>query len=977
MPEPTPQIEQELAAAPIAASPAAVGAAPMGAFSAPMAASVRAFSSGRAGLPSGFNAGQVSALQRSAGNQAVARLVAPPLFIARQPAPAPAAGMAPPSPAPPQAGPAGPSAAPAGPQPAAVPAPNQPSAANPQSGINWDEFWAGNAPNVIRTFLEVARLYPGWGLLAGGAADLMNAKQDFTAIQGEDAPEIKAFMAGRHAVAILNNGLGHVIYVVELVQDIATASVVGAEVDAITIPLNEILLGIKVGVDSVQFLADFGLTCAAQYRSMKAPPGPAGAASRAAWDGMVANYEANLVGDLVGGIFDIIDLSSAGFSNAQPVKQGAKAVKATFDTAKLVKGLVKSVLQGWFGVWGGKAFERGAPGGGVHGLAERAAGGIILQELQAMKAMYTVGDMMIGAAADHIARQLTELNQAATIALGGRDPFITARDAAVEGLGHVEARIGDLAQMQALSTTAKEKTAAIETWCTDTSGKVNALQVPNIEIPEADIGDDALSDLAEGALNMAGDLAGAGLQLLVDQLNAGVDEMKGMLTPPIDTIKTHATDLGQFMQIVADEAREQIASTQARVAEIKGKLAKCNSFEDVVNLIIQQIFDMVGLETDFEIDDIRQLWADVGTMIDEGIAWATALASGTPQEPPPGTSVAADPQAGIEGGAAGAPGAPGAGGAGAANAGGAPGGGGGAGGGGAANAAAGGGGGGVPAGAAAAAAASPPSAPPSGAAAGHDIQQPGGAAAAAGAAGAGAPAVDPGAFGGAAAAGAAGAAGAAAAGAAGAAGAAAAGAAGAAGAAAAGAAGAAGTAAEGAEGGVLGGLGGGMGGMLDQMREMADNVEGTPESRLPGGGGGGGGLGGGMGGMFDKLREMADNVEGTPESRLPGGGGGGGLGGGMGGMFDKLREMADNVEGTPESRLPGGGGGGAEGGGAGGGMGGIAEMIRQAAEQTQGGGGGGSGGGGAEGGGAGGGMGGIAEMIRQAAEQTQGGGPAA
>ena len=68
-----------------------------------------------------------------------------------------------------------------------------------------------------------------------------------------------------------------------------------------------------------------------------------------------------------------------------------------------------------------------------------------------MKACYTVGDMMIGAAADHIAKQLTELNQAATIALGGRDPFITARDAAVEGLGHVEQRIGDLGQMQALA----------------------------------------------------------------------------------------------------------------------------------------------------------------------------------------------------------------------------------------------------------------------------------------------------------------------------------------------------------------------------------------------------------------------------------------------------------------------------------------------------------------------------------------------
>src|SRR5215208_4255684 len=639
MPEETPHLEQELAAQPVVAAPSAVGAAPSGAFSAPMAASVRAFSSGRAGLPSGFGISQVSALQRSAGNQAVARLVAPPMFIARMPPPAPAPTASPspgPAPAGPAAGPAGPSSTPAGPSQT----PNPPDAANPASGINWDEFWSGNAPNIIRSFLEVARLYPGWGLLAGGAADLMNAKQDFDAIQGEDAPEIKAFMAGRHAVAILNNGLGRVIYVVELVQDIATASVVGAEVDAITVPLNEILLGIKVGVDSVQFLADFGLTCAAQYRSMKAPPGPAGAASRAAWDGMVANYEANLVGDLVGGIFDIIDLSSAGFSNAQPVKQGAKAVKATFDTAKLVKGLIKSVLQGWFGVWGGKAFERGAPGGGVHGIAERAAGAAILLELQQMKLCYTVGDALIGAAADHIAKQMTELNQAATIALGGRDPFVVARDAAVEGLGHVEQRIGDLTQMQAMATTAAEKAAAIDAWAGETRGTIDSIRVPNIEIPKADIGDDALSDLAEGALNMAGEVAGAGLQLLVDQLNAGVDELKSMLTPPVDTIKEHATELGEFMQVVTNEAREQITSTQARVADIKGKLAKCNSFEDVVNMIIQQIFDMVGLESDFEVDDIRQLWVEVGGMIDEGIVWATALASGQPTEPPAGAAAA-------------------------------------------------------------------------------------------------------------------------------------------------------------------------------------------------------------------------------------------------------------------------------------------------------------------------------------------------
>src|SRR5829696_657973 len=137
MPEPNPQLEQELA-------PSAVGAAPMGAFSAPMAASVRAFSSGRAGLPSGFGIGQVSALQRSAGNQVVARLVAPPMFIARMPAPAPA-----PTASPSPGGPAGPSSAPAGPQ---SQTPNPPDAANPSSGINWDSLFEGETPNIIRSF---------------------------------------------------------------------------------------------------------------------------------------------------------------------------------------------------------------------------------------------------------------------------------------------------------------------------------------------------------------------------------------------------------------------------------------------------------------------------------------------------------------------------------------------------------------------------------------------------------------------------------------------------------------------------------------------------------------------------------------------------------------------------------------------------------------------------------------------------------
>ena len=371
-------------------------------------------------------------------------------------------------------------------------------------------------------------------------------------------------MAGRHAVAILNNGVGHIIYVVELVQDIATASVVGAEIDAITIPLNEILLGDqgRRRQRAVPGRLRPHLRGPVPLDEGPARPGRRRLARRLGWHGRQLRGEPRRRPGrrdlrhhrpLERGLLE------------RPARQaGAKAVKATFDTAKLVKGLIKSVLQGWFGVWGGKAFERGAPGGGVHGIAERAAGGVILGELQQMKACYTVGDTIIGAAADHIAKQLTELNQAATIALGGKDPFITARDAAVEGLGHVEQRIGDLAADAGAGDDGdREGRRRSRPGATETSGPgQRASQVPNIQIPEADIGDDPLSDLAEGALNMAGEVAGAGLQLLVDQLNAGVDELKSMLTPPVDTIKEHATDLGEFMQVVTNEAKEQITSTR-------------------------------------------------------------------------------------------------------------------------------------------------------------------------------------------------------------------------------------------------------------------------------------------------------------------------------------------------------------------------------------------------------------------------------
>jgi hypothetical protein len=614
--------------------------------------------------------GSMLSLQRTAGNQSVSGLVLRglirPASVARQPAAPPA----PPAPGP-ASTPAGPSSAPAGPTtaPGTTPASptigDCPSPADAVSNIDWEGFWKDEKLNIIRTALEVARLWPGFGLLAGGAADFINASQDFDAIKGEDADTIKDAMVVRHAIAITNNALGHAIYVTQLIQDIATASVVGAEVDAVTIPLNEAMLTVKVGLDGAQFMLDFGLLCGAKYRSMKAPPGPAGDASKAAWDGMVANYEANLLGDLVGGIFDIIDLSSAGFANAGPVKQGGKAVKEAFSVAKFVKGLIKSVLQGWFGVWGGKAFERNKCYGVLGRQVEQQAAQFILTELTVMKASYQLGDLIIGAAADHIAKQIAELNQIATIATGGKDPFILARDAAVEGLGHMEQRIADLADMQVLSSSAKEKAEAVRGFCDEALAKIALVVVPTITLPKPQTG---LGETADELAAMAAEAANALVEGMISELREGVESLKREVSDPVRDIKGHADELGEFFQVVTDEALVQIGVASRKVADFKGKLAQCHKLEDVVNLIVRQVFDMVGMQSDFEIDDIRKLWVDVGGMIDEGIVWAQALHDGervpeprnvTDEEddvPTPGADRAAragEQGAGAAGGAAG------------------------------------------------------------------------------------------------------------------------------------------------------------------------------------------------------------------------------------------------------------------------------------------------------------------------------------
>jgi hypothetical protein len=296
------------------------------------------------GLPGGMVPGAgsgptaVAALQSSAGNQATGRLLA-----GAAPAPAPSTPSLTGS-----FGQVGDLVN----DPALPDATAQVSAADPSSHIDWEKWWAdpSNKLSVLRMPLEVLRAWPGPGLLFGAAADGVNIYQDFSQISGEEAPFLKAFMGLRSTLLVINNIIGHLVYIDQFVQDGLAVSVVGIEFTPLSAGLNGLLKLTKSYLDLCLLFIDFGLLCGAGYRASKAPPGSESAKNFAA---MFGNYAANSMTDLVTFVIDVIDMVSGGVSNGEVIKSGVGAVNAILKGAIKLSPIIRSILIGWFGIFGG------------------------------------------------------------------------------------------------------------------------------------------------------------------------------------------------------------------------------------------------------------------------------------------------------------------------------------------------------------------------------------------------------------------------------------------------------------------------------------------------------------------------------------------------------------------------------------------------------------------------------------------------
>ena len=496
-----------------------------------------------------------------------------------------------------------------------------------KSGIDWNQILSDYGPPV-RTVLEVGRLIPGWGLLAGFGADALNFQSDLASIpKSENADLATGLIVFRNFVNIGNNGLGHILYVNQLIQDGLAGSVVGAEFTPLTAAANEVLSGVKVGLDEVQMGTDIVIEVEALYESNHAPT----SAEAEQWKQLADGYAANLLGDVVNITLDIISLASAGAANTAPVQQARQPLSLAGAFMKSAVPNIIGGLNGVIGVWLGNLMTAGrhAYEGSPTELREQAliydmAGGFVDHEAGQARTTYTAVDAVIGAFEAYADQQIEQLNVVAGALSGGKTAFQLIRDAVQSGLEDMHNKLSMVEQLASLASSAQTNAAAISGACDTILGALDSLVIPSYNLPQVELGDSVLADATEYLANQATAAANALIRRTVANVQSRIDGVKDEVRGPVEAVQQKADNLGEWLALLATESAAMAGTLNGYIVKFSEGLGRCTSAEQVMDLIIGQISDLTGMPK-FTVQDMRDGWHSIGTYIDGYVALGQSL----------------------------------------------------------------------------------------------------------------------------------------------------------------------------------------------------------------------------------------------------------------------------------------------------------------------------------------------------------------
>lgn len=360
-----------------------------------------------------------------------------------------------------------------------------PDPATAKTEIDWGKLLEDFGPPT-RTVLEFGRLVPGWGLLAGLGADAINFASDLAAIPNSQNAELTTnLVMFRNGVNIVNNGVGRVRYINQLITDGLAGSVVGVEFAPLSMAANEFVSGAKVALDGVVMATDVFVEVEALYRADHAPTSDEAEKWRLLADG----YQANQLGDVVNIVLDVMSLASAGAAQTGIINEVRLPLTAGGAFLKNAGPNIIGALNNIIGVWLGGLVTAGRHDPLVRGhaatvtLAKDAvvlhlAGGFVDAEAVKARAAYDGIDAIIDVFAEYADQQIADLDAVVASIGDGRSTFEVIRDAVQSGLDDMTAEIALLQRLTAGATDARMNADVITATCAGLLAQLDGITVP-------------------------------------------------------------------------------------------------------------------------------------------------------------------------------------------------------------------------------------------------------------------------------------------------------------------------------------------------------------------------------------------------------------------------------------------------------------------------------------------------------------------
>jgi len=545
--------------------------------------------------------------------------------------------------------------------------PSGPSAASmPDSGIDWVGLFKDEWPSIIRLGAEGVRAFPGVGILGGLASDAIGAIQDLSAIPTTDlgaAGMMGLLITCRSAANMLNNAFGAVLMDVTVAEDLVAAitaacTALGIPAVVVTGPLEAIVAagaglaaGEKVLADAGMGLIDSGVAVTAwmglYYGAEK---------DKEAWQGIIDNYQANILGDAVGGVLDGISALTGNLSQTSILNQWILAVRGAYPAAAAWTPRILTWLQGLWNIWGGKGTaspvpqpdEGLSPTGpgpsvsppGSSGQLSRAAGGAsdfpwsaAVAELTLAKSCYELGDEVLTVGTEEFAALVGRVTEMATELNEGRDPLDTILQSSRELLDRLSLQLEDLQGLEGLATAAVENADAARGPLADATAMADALRVPDIEVPtDTVVGEGVVAGAIEAVLGAGSELANNTLEELLAQLRDLVDPMREGLLTAFAEFQGALDGFTEFVTVLQAGVRAQVAFVEQAITNMEATFADAESLPELLERIANDALELAGLEGEFSFAEITAAWHALGPQIDEALEYAQAHSAAAPPE---------------------------------------------------------------------------------------------------------------------------------------------------------------------------------------------------------------------------------------------------------------------------------------------------------------------------------------------------------